>query len=86
MKQYLIILCLAASYISATALAEDAAPASPSQVRESLEQSIADPSLSANEQATQDKQDEKPQTVAIEKKRTPEAVPYVTDGVFGSTE
>ena len=86
MKQYLIILCLAASYTSASALADDAAPTFPSQVRESLEQSTADPSLSANEQATQDKQDEKPQTVATEKKRTPEAVPYVNGGYFGSSE
>ena len=86
MKQYLIILCLAASYIPATSFAEDASPASPSQVRESIEQGTADPSLSANEQAAQDKQDEKPQTVATEKTRNPEVVPYLTDGVFGSSE
>ena len=86
MKQYLIILCLAASYIPATSFAEDASPASPSQVRESIEQGTADPSLSANEQATQDKQDEKPQIVATQKKKTPEAVPYVNGGYFGSSE
>lgn len=86
MKQYLIILCLAASYTSASALADDAAPTFPSQVRESLEQSTADPSLSENEQATRDKQDEKPQIVAIEKKRNPEATPYVNGGYFGSSE
>lgn len=86
MKRYLIILCLAATYTSTTTLAEDTQPASPAQIRESLEQNAADPSLSANEQATQDKQDENPQTVAAQKKRNPEAVPYVTGGVFGSTE
>ena len=86
MKQYFIILCLAASYTSASALAEDAAPTSPSQVRESLEQSTADTTLPANEQAMQDKQAEKPQAVATAKKRNSEATPYVNGGYFGSSE
>lgn len=86
MKRYLIIVCLAASYASTTALAEDTTAASPSQTREYLEQSAADQALPANELASRDKQDEKPQTVANEKTRDPKAVPYVTDGVFGSTE
>ena len=86
MKRYLIILCLVAGYPSATALAEDAAPASNLQIREALEQSGAAPSLSANEQARQDKQDEKPQIVATEKTRSLSALPYLTGGFFGSAE
>ena len=86
MKRYLFILCLAASYSSANALADDATLPSAGQVRESLEQNISDPSLAPSEQAAQNKQDEKPQKIATEKNRNPESVPYVTGGVFGSTE
>ena len=89
MKRYLLILCLAASYSSANALADDATPASAGQVRESLEQNIPDASLAPSEQAAQnkqDKRDEKPQKIVVDKTRNSPSVPYVNGGYFGSSE
>ena len=89
MKRYLFILCLAASYSSTNALADDVTPASAAHVRESLEQNIPDPSLAPSEQAAQDKQDkqdEKPQKIVVDKTRNSPSVPYVNGGYFGSSE
>ena len=92
MKRYLFILCLAASYSSTNALADDVTPPSAAHVRESLEQNIPDPSLAPSEQAAQDKQDrqdrqdEKPQKIVVDKTRNSPSVPYVNGGYFGSTE
>ena len=86
MQRYLFILCLAASYSSFNALADDATPPSAGQVRESLEQNIPDPSLAPSEQAAQDKQDEKPQKIVVDKTRNSPSIPYVNGGYFGSSE